>query len=198
MKSPCERARHSVTYSPFNWSTKKVAVPCLIWGSPSPVSHGLLADCSTWEDAGESDGAGEIHYGLGEGNRSLIAGPRIARCLYRVQHGNTQASALVRVVQIAGLPADDDDASLSRIGGLEPPLANRAQAPAQWSEETASQIRLEANDANGNPAAGLRMWIEAQNCWVSGRVFTLNEEEKRSSLPRPARFRWTRRLTARY
>ena len=39
----------------------------------------------------------------------------------------------------------------------------------------ASQIRLQANDANGNPAAGLRMWVEAQNCWVSGRVFRLNE-----------------------
>ncbi|MBM66830.1 MAG: hypothetical protein CMH55_11425, partial [Myxococcales bacterium] len=133
-------------------------------------------DCATWQDAGESDEAGEIHYGLGDAQRSLVAGSQTGRCLYRVQHGNTQASALVRVVQIAGLPADDDDASLSRIGGLEPPLGNRAQAPAEWSVETAAQIRLQANDANGNPAAGLRMWVEAQNCWVSGRVFTLDEE----------------------
>ena len=79
------------------------------------------------------------------------------------------------MVQIAGLPADDDDASLTRVGGLAPPLPNRAQAPAVWDESTGALIRLEARDANGNPAAGLRMWVEAQTCWVSGRVFTLAE-----------------------
>ena len=110
-------------------------------------------DCATSQDAGESDEVGEIHYGLGEAQRSLVAGSETGRCLYRVHHGNTQAGALVRVVQIAGLPADDDDASLTRIGGLEPPFANRAQAPLEWNTTQRRRFAC-ASDANGNPAAG--------------------------------------------
>ncbi len=132
--------------------------------------EGAQGDCANWADSGVTDEAGEVRYG--EGLLALTGGPRLERCLYRIRHGATPASIMVRVVQVAGRPLT---ASLERLGGLAPPLENQLEGPADYSPQNAAQLELVARDANNNPATGQAMYVVTNNCLVSARRVTLDE-----------------------
>jgi cysteine-rich repeat protein len=148
--------------------------------------------CATWEEPGVTDEAGEVRYG--PGLLTLTGGPLVVRCLYRVRHGATPATALVRVVQITGRPvqASFDPAEVRQ-------LTNFGVRPTQWNDNTSLEVTLRATDANNSPAAQMRMWLEVSNCWVSARDFQLSDDgEKRFRVAGGANINAPCRLSARY
>ncbi|MDE0883287.1 MAG: hypothetical protein OSB21_11875, partial [Myxococcota bacterium] len=131
--------------------------------------EGSEADCARWQAPGVTDEAGQVRYGAGQ--LTLTAGPRVTRCLYRISHGNSPASILMRIIQLPGKPLQ---------AWLEPAqrraLANYGRRPSGWTDETSLAVTLRAVDSNQIPTEGFRMWLDVSNCWVSSRDFLLNDQ----------------------
>ena len=135
--------------------------------------EGAEEACATWAEPGTTDDAGEVRYG--QGLLALTGGPRVVRCLYRIRHGATRATTLVRVVQVPGRPVQ---ATLTPAAVRQ--LTNFGVRPTRWTDETSLEVTLGATDANNSPSGQTRMWLEVSNCWVSARDFVLSDEGERS------------------
>ncbi|MDE0883319.1 MAG: hypothetical protein OSB21_12055, partial [Myxococcota bacterium] len=140
------------------------------------LQQGQQANCATFDEPGQTDERGEITFGPGA--LTVTAGGAVTDCVYRFAHGNTAAVQRLRVRQVPGLPNRatlsvtlrdaENDASAVR-------LRNSMDPPDEWSDETSRELILQAWDANNLAPAGLRMWLEVDNCFVEQRSAELDD-----------------------
>ncbi len=116
-----------------------------------------------------TDDAGEVIFG-GEGGVALEAGPTVTECIWQFSAG-IEVQARLRLRQVAGAPFGgrpevDEGTSLTAL----------QQAPSDWHQEgITAGVQVRAQDRFGNPLAGLRMWLNATNCWIQQPLQRLDE-----------------------
>lgn len=117
-----------------------------------------------------SDEAGELEMG-GEAGVEFVAGIHLGNCVWSLQVG-LQARRLLRVVQGPGAPFGGGPVTGE---GIE--LVSLQRPPSEWREPppVATVVTLQARDRYDNPSAGLRVWLDGENCWIQNRIQTLDE-----------------------
>ena len=99
-------------------------------------------------------------------------------------HGATPANARLRIVQIPGPPV------IATLTVAEVrSLANNAQSPNEWTDDTSVLVTLQARDANNLAPEGLRMWLDVSNCFVQTRAFELDANGEAGGRKLPAALR---------
>lgn len=145
-------------------------------GLAAELIEGNLQDCGRIGiDGRVTDAAGEIQFG-GVDGVLLEAGTGLGDCLWRLSAGNDVFENL-RVHQVAGDPHGGQP-SLILAEGEVGELISLQSSPRDWGEglPAIATVRVQAQDRFGNPVEGLRMWLDATNCWIEQRVQVLGPD----------------------
>jgi cysteine-rich repeat protein len=124
-------------------------------------------------DGRVTNAQGEVVFG-GESGVALESGPVVTHCLWRFSAG-IDLQALLRVRQVAGAPYGG---SPEADQGVQ--LTALQQPPTDWNQGApmTTEVRVRATDRFGNPKAGLRMWLNATNCWIENPLQQLGPNEE--------------------
>ncbi len=176
---PVEEGLPTLTMRAGTALTQSLAIWVLNTQGAGLANRGLSVDleagesCAQFAEAGVTDESGTITFG--QGNLALTAGGNVATCVYRLAHGATPANARLRIVQIPGPPV------IATLTAAEVrSLANNAQSPNEWTDDTSVLVTLQARDANNLAPEGLRMWLNVSNCFVQTRAFEIDENGEAS------------------